>query len=99
MLSPAIINGVQTLDMDQLRELQTLLNARWNLLRKQKAAAASASFSKGMSVQFKDKTGMVIEGTVLKINRTSISVTTEFGRWNVHPNLLIPAGKDLLGGK
>jgi hypothetical protein len=92
MLSPAMINEVQTLDMNQIKELETLMSARWSLLKRQKAAAASASFSKGMKVQFKDKMGIVIEGTVTKINRTSISVETKFGKWNVHPTLLQPVG-------
>ena len=88
MLSATLIQEVQTLSMEQIRELDDVVRARWNTLKRVKSQEATSKFKKGMTIQFQDKTGMTIKGTVEKINRTSVSVSTRFGRWNVSPSLL-----------
>jgi hypothetical protein len=93
MLSTVLIQEVQNLSMEEIRELDDLVRARWNTLKREKSRTAASNFKTGMSVQFQDKTGITIEGTIEKINRTSISVVTKFGMWRVHPSLLTEVRK------
>jgi hypothetical protein len=90
MLSPEIIR--------EISKLQTREDCReaWNLIKMKFSGiehAEALSFVVGQKVWFMSRKigGVRVEGTVIRINKKSISVHTDsMGKWNVAPSLLSP---------
>lgn len=71
---------------DELQEVQMQLKHAWHLSDQR----AAVEFSPGQKVKFKHRGG-VVNAEVVKINKTSVSVSSEIGRYNVSPTLLTSA--------
>lgn len=87
MLSSEIINEIQKLEtFDDCQSAWDLIQQRLNRIQ----AIEAASFQVGQKVWFiaRKRGGVRIEGTIIKINKKSISVQTPTGKWNVAPSLL-----------
>lgn len=70
---------------DDLEDVVSLFKAQRSILSRQEAA----SFYKGMKVTFQSKYGEKVVGTVQKVNRKTINVTSTDGmNWLVSPSLL-----------
>lgn len=81
----AAIRKVGTID--ELLAVNIAVRERWNFLQYQ----ATTAFHIGDRVRFRTKTGRAVVGTIERINRKSISVSSdnpaELG-WRVSPNIL-----------
>lgn len=82
---------IRSLDKDELRVLQGAVNNRYKYLQ-QRAADA---FNIGDRVVFVARSGTAVEGTIIRINRLTVAVRSEFigagARpivWRVSPSLL-----------
>lgn len=81
---------IGNLDLDDLRFLNKIIVERINYLVRFRRGIRLLQFSPGDRVQFTSKYGDVIEGTVIRVNRKTVSVSTgeNEGWWNVSPELL-----------
>lgn len=89
MLTSQLINEINNLKtFEECKEAWNLIKFRHETLVRGQAS----TFRVGQSVWFMSKKagGQRIEGTVIRINRKSISVSTPMGKWNVAPSLLQP---------
>lgn len=89
MLTPQIIKEISNL------KTPTDCKEAWDLIRLRLSrleASTAQGFRIGQRVSFMSKRGGVrLEGTVIRINKKSISVHTDnMGKWNVAPSLLSP---------
>lgn len=71
-------------NLEDLREAQNALNARFRELQRR----AAVSFRIGDKVQFKSRAGLMVTGTVTKINQKTIQVNTPTSNWKVAASLL-----------
>lgn len=87
------------IDLDRLSESELVdLNARvverLRLLRQARAQMAMFQFNVGDRVGFESESGAVICGTLVRHNKTSVTVRTDAGaQWRVSPGLLRPAAE------
>jgi hypothetical protein len=71
-------------DADTIREAYAILGDA----HKHNAAQKALEFRRGQLVEFTHRSRGVIQGTVQKVNRTSLSVVAkDGGRWKVAPTL------------
>ena len=83
------VEAIKRLNEDDLRFLNRLIVERLKLISQARATALMAKFTKGDRVCFQAPDGQMIEGIVLRLNKKTISITTDDGhRWNVAPGLL-----------
>ena len=83
------VEAIKRLNEDDLRFLNRLIVERLKLISQARATALMANFTKGDRVCFQAPDGQMIEGIVLRLNKKTISITTDDGhRWNVAPGLL-----------
>jgi len=71
-------------NLDDLREAQNALNARFRELQ----LRAAHSFRIGEKVTFKTRTGEIVTGVIKKINQKTVSVQTATTNWKVSASLL-----------
>ena len=76
----AILNG--TFSERELRDINGTIVNILKSDRKKKTAAAKRKLSVGMDVRFQGRHA-VMEGKIVKINRTKCVLDTGSGRWNV----------------
>lgn len=78
------------LDLEDLRFLNKIIVERINYLVRLKRGMKLLQFSPGDRVRFISKYGDVIEGTVIRVNKKTISVSTGETEawWKVSPELL-----------
>lgn len=70
---------------DEIKELWSILKARNGQLNER----AVHQFAKGDRVRFKGRYSMILEGTVKKVNKKTVSVDADNGEgWRVHPTSL-----------
>jgi len=80
----------ETIDFSHLEQLNRAVVTRMRALRGVEESTAALGFTLGQQVEFTGKRG-IHRGTVIKVNRKSISVKETSGpRWNVSPTLLRP---------
>lgn len=83
------VEAIKRLNEDDLCFLNRLIVERLKLISQARAIALMANFTKGDRVCFQAPDGQMIEGIVLRLNKKTISITTDDGhRWNVSPGLL-----------
>ena len=83
------IDAVNRLSEDDLRFLNRLIVERLKLISQARATTLLANFTKGDRVVFRTSEGRRVEGTVLRLNKKSVSVVTDDGhQWNFSPGLL-----------
>jgi hypothetical protein len=83
------IEAIKRLGENDLRFLNRLIIERLQLISQAKSTALMASFTRGDRVGFQAPDGKFLQGVVLKLNKKTISVTTDDGnQWNVAPGLL-----------
>ena len=71
-------------NIDDLNEVQNALNVRFRELQRR----AAVSFRVGDKVKFKSRAGLMVSGTVTKINQKTVSVSTPTSNWKVSASLL-----------
>lgn len=92
------IEAIKRLDEEDLLFLNQLIVERLKLIAQARATTLMANFSVGDRVSFQTADGRVLKGQVLRLNKKTISVSTDDGQhWNVAPGLLrlIRSAKDL----
>jgi hypothetical protein len=88
-MSQATVKQIQKLidsleNTSDLAIIGRILKARHNTVQ----CLAGMAFRKGQAVMFTSKSGMVVRGTVAKINAKSIDVNSPLGKWRVSPSML-----------
>jgi hypothetical protein len=83
---------IDKLNRAELLELNRRIIERLKYLSKKEAVEYSRKFSVGDVVEFNNE-GTIIHGTVIRINRKTLSIKTREGQWNVPPQFLRKAGK------
>lgn len=80
-----MMTGVYSLNADQLRQL----NNRVVDLLKSRSREATRKFIVGHKVKFRNsRTGGIVHGTVVKVNRLRVIVNSGYTRWTVPANML-----------
>ena len=82
-----LINMINSInDKEDLRILNNTIINRVSFLESQRTLL----FKKGQKVEFTDRLGKKITGTIAKINKKTIKVTTDdnAGHWKVSPSML-----------
>lgn len=69
---------------DDLQRISKRLKARWGELTEKEVN----SFRKGQRVQFPTKSGRMLEGKIVRVNRKTCTVRTASGEYRVGPGLL-----------
>lgn len=83
------VEAIKRLNEDDLRFLNRMIVERLNLISQARAITLMVSFTKGDRVFFQAPDGHKVEGTVLRLNKKTVSVVTADGhQWNVSPGLL-----------
>lgn len=92
---PDLASLVESLSVEQLRLLNEMVCVRLNYLQTLEDSRAMSRFTPGDQVTFTDKHGVFQAGTVIKLNRKTVSVLHQDGRkWNVSPTFLEPVVPD-----
>lgn len=74
--------------------LNRMVVERLNLLAQAKSTMQLAQFTEGDRVSFTDNDGAVKTGTILRLNKKTVSLRTDDGHlWKVAPGFLRKAGK------
>ncbi len=79
--------------LDDLRSVDGLIRARWNLVKQQQTITAISSGVAAIhsQVKFRGRNGSMVQGVVEKVNRTTVTVRSTTGMlWRVAPGLLRP---------
>jgi hypothetical protein len=82
-----IINSIDSMGEADLDEVSRAITHRRETL----AARAAQAFKPGQKVEFSDKSGKLIRGTVDKVNKKSVSVKQDDNKfivWRVGPSFL-----------
>ena len=88
-LDEGLVSLVESLPEEQLKLLNEIVCTRLNYLQTLKDTRSMARFTPGDTVTFRDKQGFLQTGTVMKLNKKTVSVLNEDGRkWNVSPTYL-----------
>jgi len=80
--------NINKLSIDELYELNRKVVQRIKVLNSRKQEDAASQFGLKDRVFFVRKNGERIEGEIVKINRKTVKVQTNFGLWSVSPTLL-----------
>ncbi|MFP4155439.1 MAG: hypothetical protein ACOC00_08280 [Halothiobacillaceae bacterium] len=81
--------AIKQLGEDDLLYLNQLIVERLQLIAQARATSQMTRFGRGDRVGFQAPDGRLLEGTVLRLNRKTVSLVTDDGhRWNVAPGLL-----------
>ncbi|MEK7286949.1 MAG: hypothetical protein AAB091_00105 [Elusimicrobiota bacterium] len=78
---------IERLSLDELIELNKMVVKRIRYLHSLKTRSQLDRFQVGDRVGFQ-KDGRMVEATVTRVNRRSLSIFTKEGHWNVHPSFL-----------
>ena len=88
ILPPAVRDGLNKLNEEELRELNRRVVARLNLLHKARQIKALAKFNLGDRAYFINE-GRKVIGTVTRLNQRSVSFLADDGHsWTIAPGLL-----------
>ncbi len=83
------VEAIKRLNEEDLHFLNRLIVERLKLIAQARATTLMANFTKGDRVSFQAADGEMVEGTVLRLNKKTISIITDDDRrWNVSPGLL-----------
>ncbi len=83
------VEAIKHLNEDDLRFLNRMIVERLKLISQARATTLMVSFTKGDRAGFQTSDGRKIEGTVLRLNKKTVSIVTDDGhQWNVPPGLL-----------
>lgn len=83
------VEAIKHLNEDDLRFLNRMIVERLKLISQARATTLMVSFTKGDRVGFQASDGRKIEGTVLRLNKKTVSIVTDDGhQWNASPGLL-----------
>lgn len=78
---------VDRLSREELLELNHRIVERLKYLASREALELSKRYKVGDAVEFRGGKNM-IRGIVMRINRKTMSIKTNEGQWNVHPQFL-----------
>jgi hypothetical protein len=80
---------IEHLSYDELMELNRAVVARIKQIQTLKTQHQLQQFRVGHQAHFMGNEGEIVEGTIVRINKKTVSLVTEKGaRWNVSPHLL-----------
>ncbi len=78
---------IDKLSREELLELNHRIVERLKYLASREALELSKKFKVGDIVEFRSGKNMV-RGIIIRINRKTMSIKTNEGQWNVHPQFL-----------
>lgn len=94
------VEAIKRLGEEDLLFLNQLIVERLKLISQARSTSLMAAFGVGDLVSFNDSDGRKVKGTILRLNKKTISITTfDNHRWNVAPDLLClekAAGEDIV---
>ncbi len=80
---------IKTLDRDELLFVNRMVIDRLNLLSQERSTKLMMRFSVGEKVEFTSRYGDQKTGTIIKLNKKTVSIhTNDDEHWNVAPGLL-----------
>lgn len=83
------VEAIKRLGEEDLLFLNQLIVERLRLIAQARATTLMTDFTKGDRVSFWAPDGRKLEGTVLRLNKKTVSVVTDDNhQWNVSPALL-----------
>ena len=83
------VEANKRLNQEDLLFLNHLIVERLELISQARGTSLSAGFNKGDRVGSQAPDGRPLEGIVLRLNKKTVTVTTDDGhQWNVAPRLL-----------
>jgi hypothetical protein len=83
------IEAIKGLNEEDLLFLNRLIVERLKLISQFRSTSLMVRFTRGDRVGFQAPDGRMLEGIVLRLNKKTVSVTTDDGhQWNVAPGLL-----------
>ena len=83
------VEAIKQLNEEDLLFLNRLIVERLKLIAQARATSQMAKFTKGDRVGFPGPEGRMLEGIVVRLNKKTVSISTDDGdRWNVPPRLL-----------
>ncbi|RII74872.1 hypothetical protein [Pseudomonas monteilii] len=89
---------INHLTADELVDLNHRIIERLKILEALETHKSMMGLHSGARVSFTSPGGERIEGTVMKLNRKTVTVVTDVGRrWNVSPHLLSVIVKEVSG--
>jgi hypothetical protein len=83
-----IFGEIEKMSLEELIELNKFIAQRAKALSFQQRAKASCKFQSGQKVRFTSKEGQMQEGSVIKVNRTTVDVMCNGAVWRVSSDLL-----------
>lgn len=84
---------IKSLGRDDLIYLNSLIIERLKLLSQMTSSEAMSRFNLGERVKFTGNDGKILKGTIVRLNKKTVSIKTDNGHhWNVAPQLLKEAG-------
>jgi hypothetical protein len=84
-----LLDSLNELNYEELITLNRAIAARVKQLNLLRAQSELQRFSVGNQVQFMSSAGDLIIGTIVRLNKKTVSLVTEEGnRWKVSPSLL-----------
>jgi len=86
---------IKTLGVEELHYLNRLIIERLKLLHQERSTTQMQRFNVGEKVRFKDPSGTVKTGTIIRLNKKTASLITTSGeQWNVAPGFLTSCGDE-----
>ncbi len=83
------VEAIKQFNEEDLLFLNRLIVERLKLIAQARATNQMAKFTKGDRVGFPGPEGRMLEGTVIRLNKKTVSIRTDDGyRWNVPPSML-----------
>jgi len=83
------VEAIKRLNEEDLRFLNRMIVERLKLISQARATTLMVNFTKGDRVGFQTPDGRNVEGTMLRLNKKTVSIATDDGhQWNVAPGLL-----------
>lgn len=83
------VEAINHLGAEDLAFLNRLIVERLKLISQARSTRLMANFTKGDRVGFQTTDGRMVEGSVMRLNKKTVSIVTDEGqRWNVAPGLL-----------
>lgn len=83
------VQAIKGLGEEDLLFLNRLIVERLKLIAQAKSTCLMAGFTRGDRVGLQASDGRMLEGIVLRLNKKTVSVSTDDGHlWNVAPGLL-----------
>lgn len=80
---------IREMSEEDLLFLNEKIVERLKLISQAQSTAVLSQFSVGQRVRFLGRDGQAVVGTIIRLNKKTVSISSDNGqRWNVSPNLV-----------